>query len=342
MVVKSRAAKGFTLVELLVVIAIIGVLVALVIPAVGAARNAARRSQCLNNLKGLGQAVAAHESEKQYLPGRVNQVLDSKGNMMEVSWMPKLFPYLDRANLWDQIMSMGSAIDNTLPPGTGGDPLAVDIAVCPSDPATSNTISARLSYVLNGGISDRLYGTNYNQWSRDTKANGIGHYLVYNNPQNRMDSGYISKYDGQGATFLISENVNAVSWLMNGTGEETLQCMLWTTQPNWLGADPSGVQFGINKDMQRYTDEELRSQGQNSPNSAQLLSIARPSSNHSGGVNVIFADGHGEFVGDDMHPYIYARRLTVSSVNATYPGANVNTLQMIFVNPVPVDSQSNF
>ena len=77
--IQSRA-RGFTLVELLVVIAIIGILVGLLLPAIQMAREAARRSQCSNNVKQLCTAFAGHESRKQRFPGLQEILTLSDGN----------------------------------------------------------------------------------------------------------------------------------------------------------------------------------------------------------------------------------------------------------------------
>jgi len=85
------SARGFTLVELLVVIAIIGVLVALLLPAIQAAREAARRSQCANNLKQLGLAVQLHHDAKKAFPTGRN-ASDTKS----VSWAYYCLPYIEQ------------------------------------------------------------------------------------------------------------------------------------------------------------------------------------------------------------------------------------------------------
>ncbi len=87
--------KGFTLVELLVVIAIIGILVSLLLPAIQAARESARRTQCTNNLKQIGLAVQSHhDTRKIYPPGRI------RVDQFSVSWAFRLLPYLEKLAIY--------------------------------------------------------------------------------------------------------------------------------------------------------------------------------------------------------------------------------------------------
>src|SRR6478672_125855 len=91
--------NGFTLVELLVVISIIGVLVGLLMPAVQSAREAARRSQCQNNLKQLGLALLNHESQQKRFPaGTVRPKVDDGDptGMASFGWSSHLLPYLEQ------------------------------------------------------------------------------------------------------------------------------------------------------------------------------------------------------------------------------------------------------
>jgi prepilin-type N-terminal cleavage/methylation domain-containing protein len=105
----SSRSRGFTLVELLVVIAIIGILIALLLPAVQAAREAARRAQCSNNLKQLGLGMHNyHDTYRVFPPSAV--VL---GSGQALTWSGFLLPYIEQGNLWDNIQGMGDTLDWT-------------------------------------------------------------------------------------------------------------------------------------------------------------------------------------------------------------------------------------
>lgn len=116
-----RRQRGFTLVELLVVIAIIGILVALLLPAIQAAREAARRSMCTNNLKNLGLAVLNHHDVQKHFPiseGWTNPEQDeqnvvdatgSNGRMLSgKGWILSTLPQLEEQTLYDQFRSGGA------------------------------------------------------------------------------------------------------------------------------------------------------------------------------------------------------------------------------------------
>src|SRR5262247_3134396 len=92
---RIASIRAFTLVELLVVIAIIGVLVALLLPAVQAAREAARRMRCSNNLKQLSLGLLNYEDVYKTLP-------PAGINTNQMSWVVMLLPYIEQKNLFDQ------------------------------------------------------------------------------------------------------------------------------------------------------------------------------------------------------------------------------------------------
>jgi prepilin-type N-terminal cleavage/methylation domain-containing protein len=95
-----KRRNGFTLVELLVVIAIIGVLVALLLPAIQAAREAARRTQCLNQIRQLGIASHNyHDTVKQFPAAGSEVVVGSAKKATGMSWLALILPYIENANL---------------------------------------------------------------------------------------------------------------------------------------------------------------------------------------------------------------------------------------------------
>ena len=135
---RSRT-KGFTLIELLVVIAIIGVLVALLLPAVQAAREAARRAQCVNNLKQIGLALFNYESSiSTFPPGYI----DPQNNPINTpdldmgqgwGWAAMLLPFMEQQPLYSSInFSLGITTSNRRANSTAA---VTSLAVfqCPSD-----------------------------------------------------------------------------------------------------------------------------------------------------------------------------------------------------------------
>jgi prepilin-type N-terminal cleavage/methylation domain-containing protein len=126
----SRKHAGFTLVELLVVIAIIGVLVALLLPAIQAAREAARRSQCMSNLKQIGLAVLNYDSAKgAFPPGSTCATVQIDGRYSS-TWSVSILPQMEQQPLyalWDDAVDFSHANNRRLRESF------VPIYSCPSD-----------------------------------------------------------------------------------------------------------------------------------------------------------------------------------------------------------------
>jgi len=130
---KQQNRRAFTLVELLVVIAIIGVLVALLLPAVQAAREAARRNSCLNNIKQLSLAILTYESARGKYPvastapfeptARVGDPTDMRGTDPSnwtlgdgYSWLFQILPQLEQSSLYDRVKNSSSITTNGVVP----------------------------------------------------------------------------------------------------------------------------------------------------------------------------------------------------------------------------------
>ena len=138
----KRKKLGFTLVELLVVVAIIGILVALLLPAVQAAREAARRSQCQNNLKQIGLACLNYESSRRGLPPASSNSPAEKLNGL--GWQVYILPFMEETSVSDNISSNYAEDAETLE-------LANSVAVpqysCPTDPEIETVRDRKYDYM---------------------------------------------------------------------------------------------------------------------------------------------------------------------------------------------------
>jgi prepilin-type N-terminal cleavage/methylation domain-containing protein len=158
----KRAKKGFTLIELLVVIAIIAILIALLLPAVQQAREAARRSQCKNNLKQIGLALMNyHDVARTLPPGVVHTAANNQNNF---GWTTMILPYFDQGPLFKKLNSKLDINGGGAPLGATGNINAalndtiLTAARCPSDVGDDQMDDATLgllgttNYVGNFGV----------------------------------------------------------------------------------------------------------------------------------------------------------------------------------------------
>ena len=148
---RKFGGRGFTLVELLVVIAIIGILVALLLPAIQAAREAARRTQCNNNLKNIGLGLQNYHDTYKTMPmGAMHGGLRTVARHLGPSWQYGILPFMEQRNIYDKIANLiraGSTTPlttaftaagaNAVHPPAGSRPLdklVPDYMRCPSSP----------------------------------------------------------------------------------------------------------------------------------------------------------------------------------------------------------------
>ncbi|SFH83207.1 DUF1559 domain-containing protein [Planctomicrobium piriforme] len=172
--------RGFTLIELLVVIAIIAILIALLLPAVQQAREAARRSQCKNNLKQLGLAMHNyHDVFNRFPPGYVDMTTGSTTSTYgSWAWSAMLLPYLDQAPVYNLLRVGTNGVDTCfLDTAAGGklaalqNPLAA--MMCPSDNVpptntaydTTNSINRTFNGSPGTAVASSSYVAVSNNWS---------------------------------------------------------------------------------------------------------------------------------------------------------------------------------
>jgi prepilin-type N-terminal cleavage/methylation domain-containing protein len=203
----NRPRRAFTLIELFVVIAIIAILIALLLPAVQQAREAARRTQCKNNLKQIGLAIHNYADVFRFLPPSacVNPTITTTGNNGSWGIHGRILPYLEQGNLYSNVdLSVAWDFQQAI---SG---LKIPSYACPSDPKSDQSRDA-------GGGRAILYPTTYGfnfgtwfVWNPITGAGGDGATF----PNSRL--GFQSFTDGTSSTLLVGEVKAWTGYRRNG------------------------------------------------------------------------------------------------------------------------------
>jgi prepilin-type N-terminal cleavage/methylation domain-containing protein/prepilin-type processing-associated H-X9-DG protein len=308
----DRARRGFTIVEAVVVLLILAILMALVVPALGAARESARRAQCASRQGQLARGILGYAVANNRFPPLVGRHPNPAKNYLtgssHVNWVYATLPQLGRNDIYDSYY----ALDATPAQKSGKQYLS--FLVCPSDPWTGSE-SAPLSYVVNSGRPDKPADPdNLNPLPvpSDWPANGVftsGHIVpahVNKVPVVFNSQDDILRGDGASFTLMLSEIVDVAA--SSGSSPRKRRENYIVTHEYRIAMqwdDPVSNIYGINQGV-----------GDNKIDTAH----ARPSSRHPGLVVAAYCDGHVRSLHDQVAAELYARLMSSHGARCYPPG----------------------
>jgi len=348
-----RGRQGFTLIELLVVIAIIAVLIALLLPAVQAAREAARRIQCTNNLKQLGLAFANYESGSGCYPpsevyGKNNGICSGWGfgnGCQNTPWFTLMLPFIEQSNLANALnYSIGSEGPGLLGYVVNSTVGITRIAAfqCPSDNVQvfAMTSLAPLGVPWSWSVSKGNYGVN---WGNTDFGQGVpGNGSAFTATQN-LQSPFGLSTSGNGPTLVkvasVTDglsNTHFASELLQGASDD-IRGLIWDDDP---GASSYNTRFAPNGYLDFWNAgtnmDNLATFGSSAPGTSpasggslcdsqpvqglacysqgtQGMEYAGSRSRHPGGVNSLFGDGSVHFMKNSINLTIWIALGTINS-----------------------------
>lgn len=319
---RAHPRAAFTLTEVLVVIAIIAILAGLILPAIGAARESARKVECAEKMHQLALHIEAFENDQNRFPGWYefpvtawNSVTNAVANPpWATGWIPQMLQYTGRGDL----IARDAPGENWRRPAlsaynAGGYPTMVDVGnamvdlnsllCCPSDPvkiayqsAGTDADQPLTSYIVNCGRRDAGGAPSIPaDWRSNAVFLNMAPAIASNVASSYIDGqtkNYITTNDGLNTTLMLSESLNqSITWSQLPVPTETLTGFVFDPA---APAMPNNNLFG---EINGY-----------------------PSSNHAQGVNVVFAGGNGDFLNQKIDYQVYVWLMTPNGAMAKDPG----------------------
>jgi prepilin-type N-terminal cleavage/methylation domain-containing protein/prepilin-type processing-associated H-X9-DG protein len=335
---KSDQRSAFTLVELLVVIAIIGVLVSLLLPAIQAAREAARRTSCNNNMKNLGLAILNFHDSHRKLP--VSNRAAGVVNSPRYAWATLMLPYFEEQNTFDQYdfksnWSKPTAVDPKPIPNFQIVGTRLAVFECPSVP-DDDRLDGDLQYWSQGLSS----------WEASRCAAPADYVPVMQVEQRLVDLEIVDRIDDPKnlAGMLLRNTNSTLKHVTDGTSHTIMlaECagrpyvyrggikvgQLLTNRVNGGGWCRPASEFGLDGSSAdgttfpgpcavNCTNGEDYLKG--STNDMGIVPLPAPYGTngtgetyafHPGGANILFGDGSVHFIGEEIEIRVYARLVT--------------------------------
>jgi len=297
-----RGRGGFTLIELLVVIAVIGILVALLLPAVQAAREAARRMQCTNNLKQIGLALHNyHSSVGVFPPGYSSLWKTDSGDMGTAEddighgwgWASMILPQMEQSSVYNAV---NFGLTMTYQANDTAQRMRFGSYLCPSD-STQQLIPVRdeantsTVYTVASGNYVAVYGT-----GEIGDAPGAGNGMFFRNSR----VSFADLTDGSSQTLCVGErshNLSYVTWTGRAIGGWLHKTSTFEGGTDQFSAEPE-------ESFTMILGPIGLEDGPRTPNHPEAH-VEDYWSRHAGGVNFLFGDGSVRFIKNGIQPQVY-------------------------------------
>jgi serine/threonine-protein kinase len=341
--VAAESSRAFTLIELLVVIAILGILAALLLPAVQGAREAARRAQCNNNLKQVGIAIHSYHAAVSGLPpGRIWSAdafgcgLNIDGHCQNTPWFVLILPYLEQKPLYDafnfDLGAEGRDFGGFFPNSTVASN-KIGLFQCPSDRAMSYQFSASVSPPpllvfshltwTKGNYAVSWGNTDWGQQSITVNGQAIRFLPSAFGHDGSVTLGSVR--DGLSSTIFLAE-------IIQGSGSD-IRGTVWTSSPGGgsymtrftpnrfsdvYGSKLAGDQLAV----PWFCSDEPGLMLPCTPIFDMVSPFAGARSRHPGGLNALYGDGSARFMKETINPSTWIALNSISGSEVIDSSAN--------------------